>query len=306
MLLLFGGTPVFCAAQDPNAETAPPIFRMEVALVNVDARVSDGEGKDISGLTADDFVVYDEGERQKITNFGQEATPVSVFLVLDVSPEMRPQLLDLTPKVTEALEPLRKGDRAGAMLFAARSEVIQPLTADLEEIPRKVVDSIYKTRYGRDTFVNEGLVDAARYLHSIPVSGRRAVIIITTNRGVRHLIPDDQVIHDLHAADAVLNAIIVGPAAGPRTIAAYHDPASTPPDVYRYAKETGGDVVTGHAPAAALRRLIAQAMTRYTLQYPSPSGASGFRHIRVELAPAARMRYPRAQVQARSGYDTAK
>jgi hypothetical protein len=229
-------------------------------------------------------------------------------MVLDVSPEMRPFLLELTPRVSQALEPLRRSDRAGAVLFAGRSEVIQRLTPELIQVPRTVVNNIYKDRFGRTTMLNEALVEASRYLRSEPAKGRRTIIVVTTNQGVRGAIPDQQVVRELLAADAVLNAVLVGDAAnGPRTTAAFNDPNRTPPDVYRYAHETGGETATGEQPSRALRRIIEQATTRYSLQYPSPSGEPGtFRSVRVELSPKAQSRYPGAVVKARSGYEVPK
>lgn len=304
LLLLFAGSG---AAQD-HAGTEPPIFRIGVSLVNVDAKVVGRDGKDIAGLDASDFVIYDEGERREITNFGRESTPVEIVMLLDVSPEMRPHLLDLTPRVSKAMEPLRAGDRAAAILFGSRAEVIQPLTTELIEIPRAVVNNIYKDRFGRGNLLNEALMEVARYLKSEPAKGRRSVIVITTNRGVRAGVTDAEAIEELHGTDAVLNAIIVGGGSGPRTVMSFSDPAKTPPDVHRYTKETGGEVVSGEEPSRALRRLIESATTRYSMQFPAPGDAppETIRKLRVELSGAAQARYPGASVQARTSYEVPK
>jgi Mg-chelatase subunit ChlD len=51
-------------------------------------RSLDGQGRLVSGLTADDFEVYEDGERQQLTQFALERVPVSVALLLDVSDSM--------------------------------------------------------------------------------------------------------------------------------------------------------------------------------------------------------------------------
>lgn len=305
MLLILFLLLTACAGAQ-TAETEPPVFRVGVSLVTIDAKVTGRNGRDIANLNANDFVIYDEGERRTVSNFGRESTPVEVLLVIDASPEMRPYLLDLTPHVMEALGPLRPGDRAGAILFGATSEVIAPLTTDLADVPRKVVNNLYKDRYGRGTLVNEALADAAAYLKREPAKGRRTVIVITNNRGVRSAVQDADVVRALQGADAVLNAIVIGEDAGPRTVLSAHAPGVLPPDVYRYARETGGDVVQAQDPAAALRQVIAAAMTRYSLQFPAPSEANGYRRLRVELSSAAHARYPGATVQTRAGYEVPK
>lgn len=293
---------VAAAANAQTADAEPPVFRTGVSLVTVDAKVTTRDGRDVGGLNAQDFAIYDENERRPITNFGREATPVEVVLLIDVSPEMRPYLLELTPHVAQALEPLRPGDRAAAILFGARTEIIQPLTGDLMRIPREVVDNIYKDRYGRGTLVNEALVEAARYLRSEPAKGRRTIIVITNNRGTRSSVSDEQAVRALLGVDSVLNVILVGSAAGPRSVLSYHNSDSVQPDVYRYAGDTGGEVVRDSEPAKVLRRMIESAKTRYSLQFPAPQDATGLRHLRVELSVAAQARYPGAAVQARNAY----
>src|SRR2546422_5135316 len=43
--------------------------RIEVYVVNVDVTVSDKRGQPVRGLTRDDFLVFEDGKPQKVTNF---------------------------------------------------------------------------------------------------------------------------------------------------------------------------------------------------------------------------------------------
>jgi VWFA-related protein len=52
-----------------RAQQKPPAFRSGVVLVPVDVRVLDAEGRPVPGLSADDFVVMENGVRQKISHF---------------------------------------------------------------------------------------------------------------------------------------------------------------------------------------------------------------------------------------------
>src|SRR5579871_4101039 len=59
-------------AQQPAPAPNPPqepVFSVTTTLVQVDAVVTDSKGHHITDLTADDFLVYDDGKPQKITNF---------------------------------------------------------------------------------------------------------------------------------------------------------------------------------------------------------------------------------------------
>ncbi len=56
--------------------THPPLFRGAVDLVQVDVYVTDKDGKPVSGLTADDFTVFEDGRRREIVAFSPVEIPV--------------------------------------------------------------------------------------------------------------------------------------------------------------------------------------------------------------------------------------
>jgi len=74
-LVLTGGALV--AGQSGPSQT--PTFRAEVEYVEVDALVTDAEGRFVRDLTADDFEVLEDGRPQKIVNFSLVDIPVERF-----------------------------------------------------------------------------------------------------------------------------------------------------------------------------------------------------------------------------------
>ncbi|HEV3139529.1 MAG TPA: hypothetical protein VGY57_03385, partial [Vicinamibacterales bacterium] len=56
---------IVIAAQ--SQQTAPPVFRSGARLNVVDVTVLDKQGKPIEGLTANDFVITEDGEPQTIS-----------------------------------------------------------------------------------------------------------------------------------------------------------------------------------------------------------------------------------------------
>ncbi len=48
---------------------APLAERIDVTVINVDVMVTDRAGHPVSGLTREDFEVFEDGRPQKITNF---------------------------------------------------------------------------------------------------------------------------------------------------------------------------------------------------------------------------------------------
>jgi VWFA-related protein len=63
-------------------------FRTGVELINVSATVTDDDGRFVSGLRQDDFVVYEDGKAQSIAYFSAERVPVSLGIALDTSGSM--------------------------------------------------------------------------------------------------------------------------------------------------------------------------------------------------------------------------
>jgi Ca-activated chloride channel homolog len=73
----------------PNGQNGP--FRARVDIVEVTVSVTDGNGRLITGLTKDDFQIFEDGIEQTITQFTDQRVPVSVGLLLDASDSMRGQ-----------------------------------------------------------------------------------------------------------------------------------------------------------------------------------------------------------------------
>ena len=75
-------------AQRPGEQDQTFRFRSGVELINVTATVSDASGRFVSGLTQDDFIVYDDDQRVDVTHFEAERVPVSLGILLDTSGSM--------------------------------------------------------------------------------------------------------------------------------------------------------------------------------------------------------------------------
>ena len=290
-------------------EDPVPTFRSEVSLVRVDAKVTGADGESINGLTAKDFIVYDEGERQKVLDIETETETrrskerVNLMLLLDVSGSMYRVLSEMARHTRDALGKLHEGDQVGLMLFALRHEVAQSFTDDFSLVQSRMTNSIFKQTLGRGTVLNEALVAAARELSKR--EGRRAILVVTDNDLHAQKVTNREATRALDDADVLVNAIIVGSVerdAMPR----FTEPGRGAPDAVFYAKHTGGEVARGASVGEMLRQVVESTRTRYTLQYAPPASEPGkFRRIRVELAPEAKARYPQAKIEARAGYTSA-
>src|SRR5258705_2979257 len=71
--------------------TRAQTFRGSVTTVEIPVTVTDTSNRLITGLTRDDFQVFEDGDEQPVTQFSDKRTPVSVGGLLDISDSMRGQ-----------------------------------------------------------------------------------------------------------------------------------------------------------------------------------------------------------------------
>ena len=94
-------------------------FQSGVDLISVTATVVDRDGHLVTGLPIEAFEIFEEGERQTITQFTNERVPVSLAVLLDVSDSMFGQrLVDARSAVERFLfELLDKNDEFSVVAF---------------------------------------------------------------------------------------------------------------------------------------------------------------------------------------------
>src|SRR5688572_24667704 len=115
-------------------------FRSGVELINVNATVTDDNGRFVSGLRKEDFTVYEDGERQEVTHFSNERVPVSLGIVLDTSGSMTPDKMSAARSAIDRFvyDLLGPDDELFFMEFANRPDLVQDWTTDRRAISRAV------------------------------------------------------------------------------------------------------------------------------------------------------------------------
>jgi len=117
------------------------IFRAGVNLVRVGAVVRDRKGRFIRNLTAQDFVVLDDGKTVEITNFHQGISEVTVALLLDVSGSMQDRLGFARDAASQVLAGLsRSDDEAAVFTFDSRLDEVTPFTLGLQGLPERLTE----------------------------------------------------------------------------------------------------------------------------------------------------------------------
>ncbi|MCA2967553.1 MAG: VWA domain-containing protein [Acidobacteriaceae bacterium] len=282
----------------------PPLFKGGVADVQVSTQVL-LKDRAVDSLTREDFEVFDNQQLRPLVDFSRERTPLTLLLLLDRSGSMNKYLEQLNRASAAALAQLQPGDTVGVMVFSREARPTLPFTTDRAAAVQGLRDAVRERDLGSGTLINPALLAAAAHLRAqAPPGGTRAIVIVTDNLGLNYQSPDAAAVRALHDANTGLHAIVVGQGRRPDgTRSRFANPDFSPANVFHIAEETGGDALRADRVDEVFPRLIERIRSRYQLVYRAPEGTPGeFREIRVSLTPAARVRFPGAEVRSRRGY----
>ncbi len=292
------------------------MIRQDVRLVRTDVQVTQKD-RVVSGLSREDFTLLDEGIPTEITDFGLESDPLDVLLLLDVSGSMTAYLYEVSRAAGSALEQLEPTDRVSVMIFSREAKVLDPLSSNRADVLTTLRSLTRLPGMGAGTAINASILqavdvfrdDAAR--QGTDARRRRAILIMTDNWGLNYKSPDRMVLRALHEQSISLHAIVVGRAQKPKgkwgdevddDVAEQID--FSPANVYRLARDTGGDIFTDLKKDQGLPEILGRIRNRYSLYFKPAQGAAstGFRKITVSLTGQAARTHRNSEVRARAGY----
>src|SRR5205814_958246 len=93
------------------------VVRVETQLVTVPAVVTDRTGHPLTALRAENFVVFEDGKAERVTNFATTEAPFEIALLLDTSGSTREELGLIRDAANAFINALRPGDRVAVIAF---------------------------------------------------------------------------------------------------------------------------------------------------------------------------------------------
>ncbi len=130
-------------------------------------------GRPVTGLTAMDFRVREDGEAQGPIEVAFRGKPLSVVLLIDISGSMRSAIPETKEAAIAFLGTLSGGDRVQVMTFEEVVRTIYPLGGDFE----RARAAISEIRHRGDTALYDGIHEAISAIRDVP--GRRAIIVLS-------------------------------------------------------------------------------------------------------------------------------
>ncbi|HVW10708.1 MAG TPA: VWA domain-containing protein [Bryobacteraceae bacterium] len=274
-------------------------FRSTTTMIRAETLVEEN-GHVVNGLQASDFAIQDEGQPRTVDGFGAESGSIRLILLLDASGSMETAVRQLRESGLAAMSVLHPDDAVAFMTFDSKATLRVPFTTDRSAVIAGVSKILGKP-LGGSTDIYKSLSGAAKYFGKDTSAPN--VILILTDNAARANTTEAAALHDLWAASAAVDALVVSSAPLWDEKVSQSLVGTKIQDVRRITSQTGGVVRQTPDVQSALRDMLEDSRTRYTLffkQTDSPPGT--LHHISVTLSDAARARHPNAVVRSRTAY----
>ena len=309
---------LLCASLAANAQDAATI-RTNVPLVLLPVTVTDGDGKVIDGLVAEDFAVSDEGVRQTIRMDTSDSvlSPISLVVIVQTS-SIAAAALSKVQKVGSMIRPVIAGDRGQVAILAYDREIreLTPFTADEDAVARSF--ERLRPRSPKQGVLLDAVVKGIQMLQERPENNRRVILFFGESRDRGSVAQLKEVVEMAQRA----NVAIYPATYSPQKIAWTAKPGDAPPppggadilggfgELARFGKADAADTLArntgGHQMAfsvqSRLEEILSTTGTELHSQYlisfaPLETVGNRYRRVQVKVP-----KHPKAVIRARPGY----
>jgi Ca-activated chloride channel homolog len=301
LLLMLLATSLFGSGEDKV-----PSFKASTELVQISVVALDPQGRVSTGLTKQDFEIYEDGVKQNVVECMTETAPVSLAFVLDRSRSMRSNLPLVMEGSSNVLDThVQPDDEFLLVFFDSVPELIFPQFTGNADALKHLISSNLAEAKGL-TSLYDALYIGVSNVKQKAKNVHRAVIVITdggdtnshyTKREIREYLEEADVpLYALNASEPnIFQTLTIGKN-GKAEIATESDvigPAERggPKVLKELTNATGGAVFTAHEPEDIPRMMgviYDLISNQYTISYKPPhggaSGNSGRHKIQVKLA----------------------
>jgi Ca-activated chloride channel family protein len=293
-----------------SAQQQPPVFKVDLDLVNVTVTVRDGKGGLVSDLHEQDFEVLEDGRPQKVQLFAPAASPeerkelaLNLGMLFDTSESMRKDLRLSQQSAVRFLDAIPRA-RDLVLVFFDRDIRLSRYTSENQQ---GIFERILETEGGGETALLDAITVYVSRVADTP--GRKVLVLFTDGDDTTSRIPVQEVLRLVRSTEVTIYPVAfmghqrANNAAALRARALLHGLADT----------TGGRVFEPSASkelAAIYSSILDELGSQYVLGYASDNQARDgkYRNITVKLSsPTLKVRYrkgymapaPPAQAQKR-------
>ena len=180
------GVPSFVSLAQQTQQTPPPKISVEVKLVRISATVRDKHGKIVPTLNKDDFVLYENGHLQAISNFVRQSDlPLTLGLLVQTSLDSRRRyaLHNVSDASYAFLDHMLREDKDKAFVihFDREVELLQDFTSSRPKL-QAALPAMQTTEFGGVGRVGGTLLyDAVCFASNelMKTQGRKALFVLS-------------------------------------------------------------------------------------------------------------------------------
>jgi Ca-activated chloride channel homolog len=162
-------------AERQSRDAGGESIKIPTEMVQLDVKVTDQSGRPVSGLTKNDFAVYEDKVSQNIETVSSEEAPVSLGLAIDSSGSMRPKLYTVSDAARGLIGQMRPDDETFLVLFNTEAELVQEFTSDRRELE----DALRRIYSGGGTALLDAIIAVADHAREKGRLRRKALVVIT-------------------------------------------------------------------------------------------------------------------------------
>jgi VWFA-related protein len=285
-----------------------PVFKATVDAVTMDVYVH-RNGRSVSGLKAEDFIVYDNGVQQDIDLIEAKNVPLSAILLFDASESVQgPKLEQLRKAGLAFLDDLDDLDQAALLTFNVVMELGSPPTPDLESVRADVA----RIEPQGGTALKDALFGALKITEGLD---RPIILLFTDGKDILSWLTEEEILKAVRESNAVVYAVStlrqsstdsartldamsgIGPFRAKTGVATASNEAEF---LNSIAAISGGAFLTVNSPSRLEKNFVSilkEMKTRYLLTYyPQGEREEGWHDVRIQL------KTRRAEIRARQGY----
>lgn len=184
-----------------------PVFKAGIDLVGLNVVVTDKQSKFVTGLTADDFAVYEDGVQQDVSFFAAEQVPLDLALLLDTSASMLDKMQTMQQAAIGFAATLKPGDRITVLEIKDTVKILHPLGENLESVNQ----AIRRTSAKGGTSLYNGLYlalkEMAKYRRANGDVRRQAIAVLSDGEDTTSLVTYEDVMELAKASGVAIYTI---------------------------------------------------------------------------------------------------
>jgi VWFA-related protein len=194
-------------------------------LLNVPVIVSDRNGRNIAGLKKEDFLVFQNGERQTVEFFADTEVPMNIAIIIDTSGSTTSVLGSIKKAAIQFLSTLRSEDRGMVLSFDDEVQVLARLSSDQAKLKNAVrgataiKQGVWDAPRAKsnmedvwDAPTNRGTMYDAIYQvvteHFAEIKGRKAIILLTDSFELGYKVSLSELRNTLTESDTLIYPVI--------------------------------------------------------------------------------------------------